>query len=253
MSTERIPWSRLDSGEFEHAVAMLVCAEHPLGQKFTPGPDGGIDVFAPDGENGRKVFQVKNFPLKFTAAEFRQVKKSLKAVAQTSRDEGWSITEWHLVTPRDSSPGYRAQIEAIVESLAIPAWSWMGLTHLDILAARQPELIDYYLNGGKDRLTDQLAGLTAIIRGDATAQAMRACNPPMSANASGPCKVQRTTIPTTGTTSRPPIIRPARKTNRGWSRSHPSGMARCGCISGCTQNLRPRSVSARSQQLFVST
>lgn len=111
MSTERVPWSRLDSGEFEHTVAMLVCADHPLGQKFTPGPDGGIDVFVPDGDSQRKVFQVKNFPLKFANAEFRQVRKSLRAVAETSRQEGWAITEWHLVIPRDSSPGYRARIE----------------------------------------------------------------------------------------------------------------------------------------------
>lgn len=168
MSTERVPWSRLDSGEFEHTVAMLVCADHPLGQKFTPGPDGGIDVFVPDGDSQRKVFQVKNFPLKFANAEFRQVRKSLRAVAETSRQEGWAITEWHLVIPRDSSPGYRARIEEEVKSLGIPTWSWMGLTRLDIFAARHPERIDYYLKGGKDRLADQLADLTAIIRGDTT-------------------------------------------------------------------------------------
>ena len=106
MSTARIPWSRLDSGELEHTVAMLVCADNPLGQKFTPGPDGGIDIFVPDGGRRRKVFQVKNFPTKFNNTEFRQVKKSLNRVASTASTEGWEMTEWYLVTPRDSSPGY---------------------------------------------------------------------------------------------------------------------------------------------------
>lgn len=40
----------------------------------------------------------------------------------------------------------------------------MGLTQIDILAADYPRLVDYYLNGGKDRLAEQLAELTAIIR-----------------------------------------------------------------------------------------
>ncbi|MEE3851932.1 hypothetical protein VZC37_16440 [Gordonia sp. LSe1-13] len=169
MSTARIPWSRLDSGELEHTVAMLVCADNPTGQKFTPGPDGGIDIFVPDGEARRKVFQVKNFALKFNNTEFRQVRKSLNSVADTATSEGWEITEWHLVTPRDPSPGYFAQIAEVVTSLMITSWSWMGLTQLDILAGRHPDLVDYYLNGGKDRLVEQLADLTAIIRGDGTA------------------------------------------------------------------------------------
>ena len=145
---------------------MLVCADNPLGQKFTPGPDGGIDIFVPDGGRRRKVFQVKNFPTKFNNTEFRQVKKSLNRVASTASTEGWEMTEWYLVTPRDSSPGYRSKIEAVVKSHGIPTWSWMGLTQLDILAANHPQLVDYYLDGGQSRFAEQLADLTAIIRGD---------------------------------------------------------------------------------------
>ncbi|WP_146194920.1 hypothetical protein [Gordonia paraffinivorans] len=169
MVTARVPWSRIDSGDLEHTVAMLVCADYPTGQKFTPGPDGGIDVFVPDGESGRKVLQVKNFAMKFTSTEFRQVKRSLNRVADTAEAQGWKVTEWHLVTPRDPTPGYFAKIGDLVAARGISSWSWMGLTHLDILAGRHPDLVDYYLNGGKDRLVEQLADLTAIIRGDMTA------------------------------------------------------------------------------------
>lgn len=151
-------------------VAMLVCADNPLGQKFTPGPDGGIDVFVPDGPTGRRVFQVKNFPTKFTHAELRQVKKSLAKVVKTARTEGWTITEWRLVTPRDPSPANRSQLDTVVRDHGITTWSWAGLTQLDMLAARHPDLVDYYLNSGLSRLTDQLADLTAILRDDQSAR-----------------------------------------------------------------------------------
>lgn len=168
MSTDRIPWSRLDNDEFQHTIAMLICADNPLGHEYTPGPDGGVDIFVPDGPSSRKVYQVKNFPTKFDNSEFRQVKKSLTSVAATAKRDEWTISEWHLVTPRNSSPAYWTRIDALVTTHSIPTWSWIGLTQIDILAAGHPELIDYYLNGGKDRLTDQLADLTAIIRGDST-------------------------------------------------------------------------------------
>lgn len=164
MSTARIPWSRLSAEEMEHTAAMLLCAKHPTAVHFTPGRDGGIDIFVPDGDNGRKVFQVKHFPNSFASSQFRQVKKSVERVVQTAAREGWTITEWHLVIPRGPSPTYLKKIGDLITSHDIAHWSWIGLTQIDIFAADYPQLIDYYLNGGKDRLAEQLKDLTAIIR-----------------------------------------------------------------------------------------
>ncbi|UZF59287.1 restriction endonuclease (plasmid) [Gordonia polyisoprenivorans] len=164
MSTARIPWQRLAPEEMEHTVAMLLCAEHPTAVHFTPGPDGGIDIFVPDGPDGRKVFQVKHFPNAFASSEFRQVRRSVKRVVKTADSQGWSITEWHLVIPRDPSPAYLTKISNLMVESEIPEWSWMGMTKIDILAGNHPKLIDYYLNGGKDRLAEQISDLTALIR-----------------------------------------------------------------------------------------
>jgi len=164
MSTARVPWSRLTAEEMEHTAAMLLCAKHPAAVHFTPGPDGGIDVYVPDGDRGRIVFQVKHFPNNYASSEFRQTRRSIARVMATAEREGWKITEWHLVIPRGPSPTYRTRIDAEVTAAGIPRWSWIGLTQIDILAADYPRLVDYYLNGGKDRFAAQIGDLAAIIR-----------------------------------------------------------------------------------------
>lgn len=112
MSMSRIPWPRLSSDEMEHLAAMLLCAKYPTAVHFTPGPDGGIDIYVPDGDSGRKVFQVKHFPDSNASSQFRQTKRSIARVAATAEREGWTITEWRLVIPRDPTPVYRTKIAA---------------------------------------------------------------------------------------------------------------------------------------------
>ncbi|MGY4646882.1 hypothetical protein ACVWWN_000678 [Mycobacterium sp. URHB0021] len=45
--------------------------------------------------------QVKRFSDNLNSTEKRAIKRSFSRVLETSKKEGWEITEWHLVMPLD--------------------------------------------------------------------------------------------------------------------------------------------------------
>jgi hypothetical protein len=164
----RVEWARHSGEDVESAVGMLLCSQFPNAVRVRPSQgDGGIDIFIP-GPAGpgkeRAVYQVKNFSKNLHATEKRAIKKSFERAVETAAEEGWRITEWHLVMPLDLTDKNLGWLDQIIQGFDFP-YEVNGLIYCDTLAANYPKVIDYYFRDGKERLAASLNDLTAIIAG----------------------------------------------------------------------------------------
>ncbi|MGF0320527.1 hypothetical protein [Nocardia fluminea] len=164
----RVEWTLLSGEQVETVASMLLCSEVPTAQRLRPGQgDGGIDVFVP-GPAGvlrsRTVYQVKNFATNLTNGQKRQIKRSFARVLRTSEAEGWSIDEWHLVCPLLPTPANLAWFAELTADAGFPCY-WMDLDRLNLLASSYPNVVDWYLHDGRQRLSDAVDSLAAILAG----------------------------------------------------------------------------------------
>lgn len=164
----RVEWTRLSGDETETVVGMLICSKYPNAVRVRPSQgDGGVDIFVP-GAAGfgkeRAVYQVKSYNKNLTSTQKRAIKRSYDEVVKTSEEEGWVITEWHLVMPLDLTDVNLGWLDAFTADANFPCETH-GLLFCDTQAANFPKVIDYYLHDGKDRLQAAMNNLTAIASG----------------------------------------------------------------------------------------
>ncbi|WP_396912464.1 hypothetical protein [Mycolicibacterium sp.] len=164
----RVEWTRAAPDDIEAAIGMLLCSESRNAVRVRPSQgDGGIDIFIP-GEAGwgkeRAVWQVKKYAENLTSTQKRAIKRSFTRAVDTAAAEGWRLMEWHLIMPLDLTTqnldwlwGYIGEREFLCET--------HGLLLCDTLAAEYPNVIDYYLRDGKERLQAQLDNLTNVLSG----------------------------------------------------------------------------------------
>lgn len=152
----RVSWDRYAGEDVEAVVAMMVNREHPDSVRITPSKgDGGVDILdpaaAPDG--GDVVYQVKRFATPLNAKQKREVAHSLARIFDpVKRDSRWAslnATAWRLVMPWDPTPEAYTWLKELAAVYAVPSVSWDGLTAVDGWCARYPEVVDYYLHGGR--------------------------------------------------------------------------------------------------------
>jgi len=154
-----VHWGTYDGEFLERVMAVLVAQDHPNVIRRTPARgDGGIDLMIPDGD-GYIVEQVKSFTGRMGTSQRRQVEDSW-ATLNTKPRLDKSITAYRLVVPIDPTPDEQAWFEKLVIGASI-ACEWRGETHWNSLAARHAHVIDYYFNGGRDRITTRAKALLA--------------------------------------------------------------------------------------------
>ncbi len=161
----RVEWTRQSGDDVEAVVAMLLCTEYPNAWRIRPGRgDGGVDVFVPlsDDRALRDVYQVKKFASNLTNSQKRKIRTSLEELLKTAETERWEISSWSLVMPLDPTPANEAWFDQMTADVDFPC-RWVGLNRLDLLAAQNPMVIDYYLRDGKDRLQQQTGLLAGVI------------------------------------------------------------------------------------------
>ena len=101
----RVEWTRQSGGGHDGGGRGVVWKQKPknVGGGPTQGRRGR-DVFVP-GSAGfgaeRAVYQVKKYSENLTSSQNRKIKRSYQRMVETSKEEGWRITEWHLVMPLD--------------------------------------------------------------------------------------------------------------------------------------------------------
>lgn len=159
----RVEWTRLEGSDVEAVVAMFVNREHPNSVRITPSRgDGGVDILdrgaAIDGSD--VVYQVKRYAGPLTSSQKREVENSLETLLADPRWSGLSVREWHLAMPWDPTPEADAWIQELADAHGLRA-TWHGLAYVEQLAAKYPEIIDYYLHGGRSRIEEAYAAVTA--------------------------------------------------------------------------------------------
>lgn len=151
----RIAWERYEGNDIEAVIAMLINLEHPNSVRITPSKgDGGVDILDRGaGKNGGDVvYQVKRYAKPLTSSQQNKVEESRNRLLSDPRWAGLHVTEWRLVTPWDPTP----EAEAWLQGLASESCEvyWHGLTFVEALASKHPEVIDYYLEGGSSRVEE---------------------------------------------------------------------------------------------------
>lgn len=147
---------------------MLLCSRSPNAVRVRPSQgDGGIDIFIP-GEGGwgkeRAVWQVKRYCENLTSTQMRAIKRSFSRVMETAAAEGWRITEWHLIMPLDLTNQNLGWLDDYIGDVDF-RHETHGLLLCDTLAAEYPNVIDYYLRDGRERLQAHLDNLTNVLSG----------------------------------------------------------------------------------------
>lgn len=160
----RVAWERYEGNDVEAVVAMLINREHPNSVRITPSRgDGGVDILdrGAAANDGDVVYQVKRYTGPLSTAQENKVEESWTRLQTDPRWSTLNVQEWHLVTPWDPTPEADAWLQGLDDSG--PTVVWHGLTYVEALAAKYPEVIDYYLDGGKSRIEQAYQAVVALL------------------------------------------------------------------------------------------
>ena len=161
----RIEWTRLAADDVEQTVAILLARENPEAQRIRPSlGDGGIDVLVPATKPSTfDVYQVKCFSQNLTTSQKSQIRRSFERLVRWSDEHDIQVASWYLTLPLEPTHENRAELTEWTEDAPFSC-EWRGLAFLEGLASSFPEVIDYYLHDGKDRLQAAVATLSDLLR-----------------------------------------------------------------------------------------
>jgi hypothetical protein len=157
----RVEWSRLSGAEIEAVLGVLLCREHPTATRVKPSRgDGGIDVWVPEGESAT-VYQIKGYTGNIDSTRQNHIKSSWTTLLAYAAENSITLSAWYLVTPENPTKEQLQWFKRLTQGVSFPC-VWRGLDFVDGLAAKYPEVIDYYLRDGKDRLEETVRQLLAV-------------------------------------------------------------------------------------------
>jgi hypothetical protein len=147
-------------GEFlEQVMAVLTAQDHPHLIRRSPSQgDAGVDLLLPNAD-GYVVQQVKRFSGRLTNSQRGQIKDSwetFRANAQVGRP----VTAYELVLPLDPTQDEQDWFEGLTDDAPFPC-RWLGEVYWNVLAARYPHVLDYYINGQRDRINQRHRAIVA--------------------------------------------------------------------------------------------
>jgi hypothetical protein len=125
-----VEWTRLEGGQVEAVVAMMVNRERPNPVRITPSRgDGGVDILdrkaGPGGSD--LVYQVKRYTDKLTAKQKKDIEDSLVTLMKDERWAELNVVEWHLVTPWNPSPEAENCLQDLGREHGVtPIWHGFG-------------------------------------------------------------------------------------------------------------------------------
>jgi hypothetical protein len=164
LPSARVPWDTISAGGIEQIVAVLLGCRNQRAMRIRLSQgESGLGVLVPTATpEGAEVYQIKSFATGLNASQKRQIRDSLTRAreAYNDRSSHFTINKWLLTLPLDPT---KEQLEWLAEeaaSLGVPfEVEWRGRSFLDGLAADNPQVIDYYLRDGKDRLQEAITVL----------------------------------------------------------------------------------------------
>lgn len=150
---QRIEWGAYQGEDLEVIMAIFLAQDAPNLIRRTPASgDGGIDLIVPT-DAGSHVYQVKGFTGRFNKGRKSQVQKSWASVSTEPRLAG-PILSYTLIVPIDPTPDEQAWFQDLTRS---SEWKveYQGEVYWHALAAKYPEVPDYYLFGGRERVSER--------------------------------------------------------------------------------------------------
>jgi hypothetical protein len=162
----RVAWSLIEPGTVEQLVGIFICRENPRAMRIRPSQgDGGIDVLVPAPGNPQTVvvYQVKCFHQNLTGGQKTQIEKSYRRVRRFATAHSLTITAWYLTLPLNPTNENWQWLLEFTADAEFPC-EWRGLDYLEGLAAKYPDVVDYYLHDGKQRLDQAILALTNVLQ-----------------------------------------------------------------------------------------
>lgn len=164
-----IPWTVVEPDTIERMIAVGLCRRHKQARRIKPSQgDGGLDVLVPvTGQTQLHVenFQVKKFADGLNDSRERQIKKSLKRAIDThnSADFGYRISRWLLALPMDLTREQEKWLFEVAAELDCPfPVEVFGLTQIEDLLLEAPDIREYYLGDGLDRIREAMVQMTNL-------------------------------------------------------------------------------------------
>jgi hypothetical protein len=153
------------SGEdIEAVVSVLLCRRNERAARRRPGQgDRGIDVLVPTEDGRIDVYQVKKHDRPLTTGQWRRVEESYAAVVAASQEGAVQVRNWYLTMPLNQSEADEARLAEITRDSPFELCEWRGLAFLDGLASEFPEVVDYYLRDGRERVEQAQRDLITIL------------------------------------------------------------------------------------------
>lgn len=159
-----IEWTRLSGEAVEDLTTALLGREYSDCTRIRASVgDGGIDLIHSAKDGRSEVYQVKKFSNNLTSSQKTQIKKSIQNFDKYRSEEKMSVAAWHLVMPLDPTKENYNWLRKLTSNLPYSC-HWKGLTFLDGLAAKYPEVVDYYIEGGRQRLEKTITDLAALLK-----------------------------------------------------------------------------------------
>lgn len=151
-----VNWELRSGDEVERFTAALILLSNPAGNRITPaGGDRGVDILV-DTPEGADIYQVKRYTRPLQTTEKRSVERSwnrfVEQVLPTRR-----IRSWTLVVPLDPTHQAREWLTALGRDHPDVPIHWVGRSHLDVLSANNPRIVEYYFYAGEQRTYDLMA------------------------------------------------------------------------------------------------
>jgi hypothetical protein len=164
-----VSWTTTSPDLIEQIVAVLLSRRHPEAVRVRASQgDGGLDMLVPSTTPGYvDNYQVKRFTASLGDSQKDQIRSSLKAARDTHNDPAnpFLIKTWLLTLPLDPSGPEIAWLAKAAARLKVPfKVEWRPLPFLEGLVTEYPEVIDYYLHDGQDRLKSMIADLRDLAR-----------------------------------------------------------------------------------------
>lgn len=154
--TDRIAWSRYEGDDIEAFAALCIYRERPRAVRIRPSQgDGGIDIYVMLDDGRVDIYQVKKHTQHLTSQQLYQIKKSYETVKTYAKSRQWRIATWYLLMPLEPTKENDKWLEELNKDDEFDA-QWQGLTAFDNWAIDYPKVVDYYFEGGRERLRKEL-------------------------------------------------------------------------------------------------
>ncbi|WIA97026.1 restriction endonuclease [Curtobacterium sp. MCBA15_004] len=145
----RVPWERYDGDDVEAVAALFLMRDNPHAIRRLPAQgDHGIDVLVRNDDATLTVYQVKRYTEALNSDHKRSITKSWSRLRDHVEARNVTLRNWWVVRPRDATDGDENWLEDLTAGSGVTA-RWLGRSNLDAWTTKYPEVVDYYLNGGR--------------------------------------------------------------------------------------------------------